>query len=97
MKRDIFDIYAKAIAEKFHITLDDLFKKNRSSHLVDARQMLYYLCMERPIRVSYIKRFMEEHGHTVTHSNIVMQYEKAKKLIDNDSDFKNLINDILDK
>ena len=97
MKRDIFDVYATAIAKKFHITLDEMFAKNRRRDIVDARQMLYYLCMERPIRVSYIKRFMEEHGHTVTHSNIVMQYKKAKKLIDNDSDFKNLINDILDK
>ena len=97
MKRDIFDVYATAIAKKFHITLDEMFAKNRRRDIIDARQMLYYLCMERPIRVSYIKRFMEEHGHTVTHSNIVMQYKKAKKLIDNDSDFKNLINDILDK
>jgi len=97
MKRDIFDVYATAIAKKFHITLDEMFAKNRRRDIVDARQMLYYLCMERPIRVSYIKRFMEEHGHTVTHSNIVMQYKKAKKLIDNDSDFKKLINDILDK
>ena len=97
MKRDIFDVYATAIAKKFHITLDEMFAKNRRRDIIDARQMLYYLCMERPIRVSYIKRFMEEHGHTVTHSNIVMQYKKAKKLIDNDSDFKKLINDILDK
>ena len=58
MKRDIFDVYATAIAKKFHITLDDMFTKNRRRDIVDARQLLYYLCMERPIRVSYIKRFM---------------------------------------
>ena len=55
MKRDIFDVYATAIAKKFHITLDEMFAKNRRRDIVDARQMLYYLCMERPIRVSYIK------------------------------------------
>jgi len=97
MKRDIFDIYANAIAKKFHITLDEMFAKSRRSDLVDARQLLYYLCMERPIRVSYIKRFMEENGHTVTHSNIIYSYKKAKELIDDDSDFKTMINDILEQ
>jgi hypothetical protein len=53
--------------------------------------------MERPIRVSYIKRFMEENGHAVTHSNIIYSYKKAKELIDGDSDFKNLITEILHK
>jgi chromosomal replication initiation ATPase DnaA len=97
MKRDIFDVYATAIAKKFHITLDEMFAKNRRRDIVDARQMLYYLCMERPIRVSYIKRFMEENGHAVTHSNIIYSYKKAKELIDEDSDFKNLITEILQK
>jgi len=95
MKRDILDVYAKAIAKKFHITLDEMFEKNRRRDIVDARQMLYYLCMERPIRVSYIKRFMEENGHKVTHSNIIYSYKKAKELIDGDSDYKNLITEIL--
>ena len=94
MKRDIFDVYATAIAKKFHITLDDMFTKNRRRDIVDARQLLYYLCMERPIRVSYIKRFMEENGHAVTHSNILYSYKKAKELIDGDDDFQNFITEI---
>lgn len=97
MKRDIFDVYATAIAKKFHITLDDMFTKNRRRDIVDARQLLYYLCMERPIRVSYIKRFMEENGHAVTHSNILYSYKKAKELIDGDSDFQNFIAEVLKK
>ena len=97
MKRDIFDVYATAIAKKFHITLDDMFTKNRRRDIVDARQLLYYLCMERPIRVSYIKRFMEENGHAVMHSNILYSYKKAKELIDGDADFQNFITEILKK
>ena len=97
MKRDIFDVYATAIAKKFHITLDDMFTKNRRRDIVDARQLLYYLCMERPIRVSYIKRFMEENGHAVTHSNILYSYKKDKELIDGDADFQNFITEILKK
>lgn len=97
MKKDIFDVYASAIAKKFHITLEEMFAKNRRRDIIDARQMLYYLCIERQIRISYIKRFMEENGHSVTHSNIIYSYKKAKELIDGDSDYKNLIIDILHK
>ena len=64
MKKDIFDAYADAIAEKFHLTLGEMFSKTRKREIVEARQMLYFLARERPIRLSYIKRFMEENGFT---------------------------------
>ena len=51
MKKDIFDIYATTIAKKFHLSLDEMFTKTRRRDIVDARQLLYYLCMERPMRV----------------------------------------------
>ena len=94
MKKKVFDTYAKAIAKQFHITLDEMFDKTRKRECVDARQMLYYLCMERPIRISYIQRFMEEQGHSVCHSTIIHGYKKAKALIDKDKDFQKLVEDI---
>ena len=94
MKKDIFDGYAVAIAKQFHLTLDQMFDKTKKREIVDARQMLYYLCMERPIRISYIQRFMEEQGHSVCHSTIIHGYKKAKGLIDKDEDFKELISNI---
>ena len=51
MKKDIFEIYANAVAKQFHLNLDQMFSDTRRRDIVDARQMLYYLCMERPIRV----------------------------------------------
>lgn len=94
MKKKAFDVYAKAIAKQFHITLDEMFDKTRKRECVDARQMLYYLCMERPIRISYIQRFMAEHGHELYHSTIIHGYKKAKDLIDSDQDFKELIEEV---
>jgi len=94
MKKKAFDIYAKAIAKQFHITLDEMFEKTRKRECVDARQMLYYLCMERPIRISYIQRFMAEQGHELYHSTIIYGYKKAKELIDSDRDFKELIEEV---
>jgi chromosomal replication initiation ATPase DnaA len=91
MKKDIFDGYAIAIAKQFHLTLDQMFDKTKRREIVDARQMLYYLCMERPIRISYIQRFMEEQGHVVAHSTIIHGYKKAKQLIESDKDFEDVV------
>ena len=91
MKREIFMVYANAIAEQFHLTLDQMFEKTKKRECVDARQILYYLCMERPIRISYIQRFMEENGHNVSHSTIIHGYKKAKELIDKDKDYKKIL------
>ena len=91
MKKDIFDSYAKAIASQFHLTLDQMFDKTKKREIVDARQMLYYLCMERPIRISYIQRFMGDQGHSVTHSTIIHGYKRAKEMIDQDKDFQDVV------
>ena len=58
MKREIFDKYATAIADRFHLTLDEMFAKTKKREAVDARQMLYFLSRERPIRISYIQKFI---------------------------------------
>jgi chromosomal replication initiator protein len=92
MKKHIFDAYAVAIAEQFHLTMDQMFDKTKKREIVDARQMLYYMCMERPIRISYIQRFMEEQGHPISHSTIIHGYKKAKEMIDNDKDFEDVVN-----
>tara|TARA_R100000654_G_C2686835_1_gene127985 strand:+ start:3177 stop:3470 length:294 start_codon:yes stop_codon:yes gene_type:complete len=94
MKKEIFDAYAIAIAKQFHLTMDQMFDKTKKREIVDARQMLYYMCMERPIRISYIQRFMEEQGHKVSHSTIIHGYKKAKELINKDKDFQSVVREM---
>tara|TARA_R100000935_G_scaffold58725_1_gene97315 strand:- start:4055 stop:4351 length:297 start_codon:yes stop_codon:yes gene_type:complete len=94
MKKEIFNNYATAIAQQFHLELDDIFTKSRKRESVDARQMLYYLCMERPIRIAYLQRFMSEAGLDVHVTTIIHGYKKAKALIDNDSDYQHMIDKI---
>jgi chromosomal replication initiation ATPase DnaA len=91
MKKEIFIAYANSVAEQFHLSMEEMFEKTKKRENVDARQILYYLCMERPIRISYIQRFMEDHGHPVSHSTIIHGYKKAKQLIDNDSDYHEIL------
>ena len=94
MKKEIFNTYANSIAKQFHLTLDEMFARSKKRDIVDARQMLWWLCMERPIRISYIRTFMGEHGFDASHSTIIHGYKQAKKLIDSDPDYKKLIKDI---
>jgi|TARA_R100000988_G_scaffold98974_2_gene67554 chromosomal replication initiation ATPase DnaA len=91
MKKDIFNKYSEAVAKQFHLTLDEMFSKTKRQDIVEARQILYYLCKERPIRFSFIQRFLEENGYKVGHSSIMHGYNQAKKMIEEDVDYKNFI------
>ena len=61
MKKQIFDYYAISIANQFNITLEEMFTQTKTSHIVDARQLLYWLCIERPIKKrSLYKNFLSK-------------------------------------
>tara|TARA_R100001510_G_C7549890_1_gene134107 strand:+ start:98 stop:391 length:294 start_codon:yes stop_codon:yes gene_type:complete len=94
MKKAIFEKYATAVAKEFHLSEDEMFKRTRSRECVDARFLLYYLCMERPIRTSYIQKYLKERGLDICHSTILHGYKKAKELVDSDPDYKNLAKQI---
>ena len=94
MKKQIFDKYAHAIAEQFYLTLDEMFDKSRRRDIVSPRKLLFYLCLERPIRVSYVQKFMEDNGCKVAHSTIIHGYKQAKALIDEDRDYYDMIEKI---
>jgi len=94
MKREIFNKYATAVAKEFHLSEDEMFEGSRARECVDARFLLFYLCMERPIRTSYIQRYLKEKGLDMCHSTILHGYKKAKELVDTDPDYKNLAKEI---
>lgn len=94
MKKEIFEKYAKEVAKAFHLEMDSMFEKSKRRHQVDARQILYLLCMERPIRLTFIKSYLEDHGYDVPMSTILHGYERARDLVDNDQDYKELVEKI---
>ena len=97
MKREIFEEYAVQVAKEFHLELDSLFKKSKQRNLVDARQILYLLCVDRPIRLSFIKSYLDDHGYDVPHSTIKHGYKKAKELVEADPDYQHLVEKIKKK
>ena len=71
MKEQIFDTYAQKIAELFNLKVEDLFVKSKKRDIVDARQLLYYACSKRPMRVVYIQEFMKRNGYDIGHTSIL--------------------------
>ena len=68
MKFDVFNNYVSQVAELFDVDEDAIFTKSKRRDIVDARQMLYYLCSKRPMRVVYIQEYMAERGYVINHS-----------------------------
>ncbi len=94
MKRNIFNKYVTAITNRFSVTEDDLFSKTKKRELVDARQMLYYLCTERNISIGYIQTYLKERGYDVSHSTIIHGTNRAKALVNEDVDLSAMVTNI---
>ncbi len=94
MKRTIFNNYVKAVSDRFGITKEQMFEKTKKRELVDARQILYYLCSERPITIGYIQTYMKDAGFPVSHSTIIHGIKRATELVNNDPDLAHMMNNI---
>lgn len=91
MKKEVFNMYAKGVAEVFNIDVSELFNKSRKRELVDARQLLYYLCYTRPMRISMIQDLMNENGYETKHSPIINGIKSMKNKLKEDPDYRVLV------
>lgn len=94
MKRDIFDYYVQQVSERYDIPQQRLFTKDKSRDVVDARHMLYYLCKDRPMDATYIKKYMGENGYDIAVNSITHGVRRVEKLISEDPDYITLINQL---
>ena len=91
MKKEVFNMYAKGVAAVFGIDVSELFSKSRKRELVDARQLLYYLCYNRPMRISMIQDLMNENGYETKHSPIISGIKSMDKKLKEDPDYRVLV------
>ncbi len=91
MKRDIFEEYVDKVTNHFGITREQFFTKNKMREIVDARQMVYYLCRERPMTTQYIRQYMGANGYDVAVTTITHGAKKVDKEISVDPDYTTLI------
>lgn len=91
MKQEIFDRYAEKIAEVFSLKVEDLFVKSKKRDVVDARQLLYYACSKRPMKVVYIQKYMKHNGYDISHTSILHGISVAAERAESDKDYKKVV------
>jgi hypothetical protein len=91
MKHKIFDKYLADILKVFRIEEKDFFSPTKNRDIVDAKQLLYYMCSRRQMRPSSIKEMMSKAGvnynYDIHKVNILRGIKNAQKLVDSDDDF----------
>jgi chromosomal replication initiation ATPase DnaA len=94
MKNEIFNDYADRIVDVYKIPKEEIFSKNKRMDVVDARHLLYYLCFKRKMQISYIQRYMKMNGYVIGHSSIIHGIKSVETKVNEDSDYKQIINKI---
>ena len=94
MKKDIFNQYADAIASMFRIPKEKLFIKNKARDIVDARNLLYFVCSSRQMRLVTIQEYMAEEGYNISHTTIIHGIRRVHEQIISDKDYLTSISKI---
>lgn len=94
MKEEIFNQYVDRVINLFGITKEDFFLKSRKRDCVDARYLVYYLCSERRIQISYIQKFMNKNGHESSHTLIIHGIKTTKEKVEEDKDYQSIFKEI---
>ncbi len=94
MKHDVFNQYVERVVDLFGITKEDFFSKNKKRAIVDARQLVYYLCAKRPMQIIYIERYMSEGGYSIAHPSIIHGISAVEKRIAEDKDYVSVVKEV---
>ncbi len=91
MKKEVFNQYAERICDMFGLTKEELFSKTRVRNIVDARQLLYYMCSTRPMQIVYIQQFLREEGYDTKHPPIIHGVNIVTKRLRDDADYRTIV------
>ena len=92
MKKILFNQFVKQVAKAFGMKNPDvMFERTKRQDIVDARQLLFYLCDERGISLADIIRLMEENGLPLKHPAVINGINKIKGKVDSDPDYRFLV------
>jgi chromosomal replication initiation ATPase DnaA len=91
MKKQIFIKYLDLIVELFGIDKSEIFINTKRREVTEARQLLYYLCYVRPMRINEIQKYMAELGYDPKHPPIVNGIKTATLKIESDKDYQDMV------
>lgn len=91
MKEEVFDRYVELVCKRFSITKEELFSKTNKREIVDARQLLFFLCYNRPMSMSYIQKFMLKGGLKIAHTSIIKGIRNIEDKLKYDDDYISVV------
>lgn len=91
MKRKIYEEIFNEISNHFGLTKSEILTPTKKREVVDARQVVYYVCMNRGIRISDMQSYLNKDGYSVTHSTIINGLKMVEKNINKDEDYNKII------
>ena len=94
MKKEIYNQYKIEIVRMFRLKDGEILSKTKRRDIVDARNMLYYLCATRPMRVRDIQEYIKEYGYSIGHSSIVQGIKNMSDRIESDKDYVAIVKKI---
>jgi hypothetical protein len=94
MKYEVFIQYVSRVINLFGITKEEFFSKNKKRDIVDARQLVYYLCSKRPMQITYIVKYMNDSGYSIKHSSIIHGIAAVEKKIAKDNDYVSIVKEV---
>jgi len=97
MKKDIFLQYLDAIVKLYKIEKSDIVSNKKAKDVVEARQMLYYLCRNRQMKIVKIQKFMTEEGYDPKHCPIIRGIKRIEMKVSADPDYQTITTRINNK
>ena len=94
MKENVFNQYVEKVTKLFKIDKQTLFSKDKQRHIVDARQLLYYLCFSRQMKLIIIQKFMSNNGYEIGHNSIINGIKIVEEKMKEDRDYQSIVSDI---
>mgnify|MGYP003117420175 CR=1 FL=1 len=94
MRKIQFNNNLEIVENSLGITKDVMFEKTKNRDVVEARDLLYYLCTIQKMRANTILKFCQELGFEADLSQISRGKAKVKHKISTDEIWKELIKGI---
>ena len=92
MKEYIFTQYLNNICAHLGIDSSDLFVKTKGAGVVEARQLLYYLChVKRQMGLTEIMGYTSNQGFHEDQANIKRSCERVEERLNSDPDYAHII------
>lgn len=98
MKKILFDQFVERIAQVFGLKDPSaIFMRSKRQDIVDARQILFFLCHDRGISLADILRMMADNGLPIKHPAVINGIRKIKGKVESDPDYKFFVDKVHSK